>query len=207
MEVRLYGTAESVYTRIVRLVLLAKKVEFALVKADPFEGGTLPADYDLLHPFKRIPALEMDGIRLYETDAIVNYVDAITDPKLTPDDCVVAARMRQIMRIVDNYAYVPLVWGIYVPVWWRDGLEPSHTAVDKARHVLGVVEGFLESSPHACFKEQTLATFYLASILAAADSVEQGTTLIDERARLREWWDDFRMIPIMAKTRSRHTKF
>ncbi|TDQ28272.1 glutathione S-transferase family protein [Phyllobacterium brassicacearum] len=207
MEVKLYGTEESVYTRIVRLVLLAKKVEFALIEADPFEGGVLPEDYDLRHPFKRIPAFEMDGVRLYETDAIVHYVDAIIDPKLTPGDSLVAAHMRQIMRIVDNYAYAPLVWGIYVPVWWRDGLEPSDEAVGKARHVLGVIEGFLDSSPDACFNQQTLATFYLAIVLAAADSVTQGTALIDERLRLREWWNGFRMTPIMTKTRSKHTKF
>ena len=88
MEVKLYGTEESVYTRMVRLVLLAKKVEFALIEADPFEGGSLPEDYDLRHPFKRIPAFEMDGVRLYETDAIVHYIDAVIQrPKLTPPDC------------------------------------------------------------------------------------------------------------------------
>ncbi len=207
MEVKLYGTEESVYTRIVRLVLLAKELDFAFIEADPFEGGVLPEDYDLRQPFKRIPAFEMDGACLYETDAIVHYVDAVVAPKLTPDDSLVAAHMRQIMRIVDNYAYRPLVWGIYVPVWWRDGLEPSDEAIGKVRHVLGVIEGFLDSSPDACFNKQTLATFYLASVLAAGDSVAQGTALIDERPRLREWWDGFRMTPIMRETRSKHTKF
>jgi len=38
VKVKLYGTEESVYTRMVRLVLLAKKVEFAMIEADPFEG-------------------------------------------------------------------------------------------------------------------------------------------------------------------------
>ena len=87
------------------------------------------------------------------------------------------------------------------------GLNRRNEAVEKSRHVLGVLEGFLDSSPDACFNEQTLATFYLASVLAAADSVAQGTALIDERPRLREWWNGFRMKPIMAKTRSKHTKF
>ena len=112
MEVRLYGTEESVYTRMVRLVLLAKEVEFVLIETDPFEGGRLPEDYNLRHPFKRIPAIEMDGVRLYETDAVVHYIDAVIErPALTPSDAETAARMRQIMRIVDNYAYRPLVWG------------------------------------------------------------------------------------------------
>ncbi len=208
MEVRLYGTEESVYTRMVRLVLLAKEVEFVLIETDPFEGGRLPEDYNLRHPIKRIPAMEMDGVRLYETDAVVHYIDAVIErPALTPSDAETAARMRQIMRIVDNYAYRPLVWGLYVPVWWREGLEPAQEALEKSRQALGVLDGFFDTSPDACFNRWTLATFYLASVLGAADSVPQGTALIDECPRLREWWNGFRMETVMAKTRSKHTKF
>ena len=208
MEIKLYGTAESVYTRIVRLVLLSKDIDFTMVEADPFEGGNLPADYERLHPFKRIPAIEIDGVCLYETDAIVHYIDALVDhPKLVPSGVEHAARMRQIMRIVDSYAYRPLVWGIYVPVYWRDGLEPAEEAIAQSRHALGVIDGFLETSPEACFKAPTLATFYLSSVLAAADSVAPGASLIDEQPRLREWWNSVRTAPTMIKTRSEHTKF
>ncbi|MBB3235220.1 glutathione S-transferase family protein [Phyllobacterium endophyticum] len=208
MEIKLYGTEESVYTRIVRLVLLAKLADFVLIEADPFEGGCLPDDYEIRHPFKRIPALEVDGVRLYETDAIVHYVDAVIDaPKLSPSGHLDNARMRQIMRIVDNYAYRPLVWGLYVPGYWRDRLEPAREDIEKSRHVLGVVDDFLVSSPGAAFNEMTLATFYLASVLAAADSVASGASLIDERPRLREWWNRIRTETVMLKTRSKHTKF
>jgi glutathione S-transferase len=208
VEVKLYGTEESVYTRIVRLVLLAKKVEFALIEADPFEGGILPEDYDLRHPFKRIPALEMDGVRLYETDVIVHYIDAVIEhPRLVPSRAEDSARMRQIMRIVDNYAYRPLVWGLYVPVYWREGLDPADEDIEKSRHVLGVLEGFVNSSPEAGLNDRTLATCYLASVLVAADSVAPGSRLIDERPRLRGWWNHIKTEPIMVKTRSKHTKF
>jgi glutathione S-transferase len=208
VEVKLYGTEESVYTRMVRLVLQAKKVEFALIEADPFEGGILSEDYNLRHPFKRIPALELDGVRLYETDAIVHYIDAVIEhPKLVPSGADVSARMRQIMRIVDNYAYRPLVWGLYVPVYWREGLDPSGEDIEKSRHALGVLEGFVNSSPDAGFNDWTLATFYLTSVLAAADSVAPGSSLIDEQPRLREWWNRIRTEPIMVKTRSKHMKF
>lgn len=208
MDIKLYGTAESVYTRMVRLVLLSRGVEFALIEADPFEGGNLPADYERLHPFKRIPAIEIDGVCLYETDAIVHYIDALFDhPKLVPSEAKDAARMRQIMRIVDGYAYRPLVWGIYVPVYWRDGLSPTEEAIGESRHALGVIDSFLETSSDACFEAPTLATFYLASVLAAADSVAPGASLIDERPRLREWWNSIRRTPAMIKTRSEHTKF
>ncbi|SDP57394.1 Glutathione S-transferase [Phyllobacterium sp. YR620] len=208
MDVTLYGLDESVYTRIVRLVLHAKGLEFDLVETDPFEGGTVPEGYDLRHPFKRIPAIEIDGVRLYETDAIVHYIDAIVEPfSLTPTDVEMAARMRQLMRIIDNYGYRPLVWGIYVPLWWRDGEQPSSESIEHGRRVLRALEGFVAASPGAAFADPTLATFYLASVLAAADSVAIGSNLIDEQPRLREWWNGVRTLPILASTRSQHTKF
>lgn len=208
MEIILYGTLESVYVRIVRLVLLAKGAKFSLVEADPFEEGNLPAHYDQLHPFGKIPAIEIDGFRLYETDAIVHYIDALVDhPKLIPSSVRDAARMRQLMRVIDGYAYRPLVWGLYVPVYWRDGLAPTPEALDQSRQVLGVIDGFLENSPASGFATPTLATFYMLSTLAAADTVEPGTALIDERPRLREWWGSMRMSAHMIETRPDCMKF
>ncbi|MHC1549534.1 glutathione S-transferase family protein [Phyllobacterium sp. K27] len=207
MEIALYGTFESVYVRIVRLVLLAKGAKFAMVESDPFEGN-LPSDYDQLHPFRKIPAIEIDGFRLYETDAIVHYIDAIFhDPKLVPSSAKDTARMRQLMRIIDGYAYRPLVWGLYVPAYWRGGLVPTQEAIDQSRQVLGVLEGFLKEAPAAAFSAPTLATFYILSTLAAADTVEPGTTLIDERPHLREWWDSMRVSASMVETRPDCMKF
>lgn len=208
MEINLYGTRESVYVRIVRLVLLTKGAKFSMVEADPFEGGKLPAHYDQLHPFGKIPAIEIDGFGLYETDAIVHYIDAVFDePALIPSSVKDAARMRQLMRIVDAYAYRPLVWGLYVPIYWRDGLAPTDEAITQSRQVLGVIEGILDKSPACGFTTPTLATFYMMSTLAAADTVEPGAALIDERPRLREWWDSMRVSASMVETRPDCMKF
>lgn len=207
-DIRLYGLPESVYARIVRLVLTVKAMAFAEIHADPFEGGELPADYGALHPFKRIPALEIDGQHLYETDAIVSYLDDIGGgPTLTPADPLDRAHMRQLMRIIDNYGYRPLVWGIYVPGYWREGAAAQGEDVAGARRVLQVLARFERASPRAAFREPTLATFYIASTFAAADSVPLGASLIDEQPHLREWWNGLRSAGFMAATRSRHTRY
>jgi glutathione S-transferase len=97
MRITLFGTRDSAYTRIVKLVLNAKSLDYNFVAADIFTGDGLPKDYARRHPFKRIPAIEVDGRAFYETDAIAHYLDQIVpDPALVPLD---AARMRQIVRI------------------------------------------------------------------------------------------------------------
>ena len=206
MRITLFGTRDSVYTRIVRLVLNAKSLDYNFVAADIFTGDGLPKDYARLHPFKRIPAIEVDGRAFYETDAIAHYLDQIgPEPTLVPVDAVSAARMRQIMRVVDSYGFRPLVWGVYVPLWWREGKQPREGDLAAGRRVLAALddlaaEGLSGSRP-------TLAWYYLAAVLAVTDSVEPGTALIDGAPALRSWWNSFRGTPAMVTTRPNESHY
>ena len=56
------------------------------------------------HPFGRIPAFEHDDWKLFETQAILRYLDAILpEPTAQPTDPRAAARMDQVMGITDWY--------------------------------------------------------------------------------------------------------
>ncbi len=58
------------------------------------------------HPFGRVPVLEHDGFMLYETQAIMRYLDRVLHgPVLTPADPAAAARMDQVMNICDWYLF------------------------------------------------------------------------------------------------------
>ena len=85
---------------------------------------------------------EHDGFRLFETDAIVGYIlDRFGDHGLVPTDVRDRARMRQLMRIMDNYGYRDLVWGIYVEEAERGragSLRPDE--LERAAKCLGVIE-------------------------------------------------------------------
>lgn len=206
MATTLFGTEDSVYVRIVRLVLHEKKIIYDFVIADVFSPEALPASFAGRHPFGQIPAIEIDRIRLYETDAIVHYIEALhPDPPLLPADPLAAARARQIMRVIDNHAYRALVWGIYVPVWWREGREPDVTAIAAARLSLAALDDLIGAARLA--PTSSLAGFYLGAVLATLDSVEAGSRLLDGCPHLRSWWDGFRGTPAMVATRSPQTQY
>ena len=76
-----FGAAYSVYVRTVRLTLAEKDVPYKLVEIDVFGESGPPPDYFARHPFGRIPAFEHDGFQLYETDAIVRYIDEPDSPR------------------------------------------------------------------------------------------------------------------------------
>jgi len=91
----------SPFGRAVMATLEEKEAPFRLARLAPKSPEHLA-----LHPFGRIPILEHDSFRLYETQAILRYLDRmLPDPALTPSDPMRAARMDQLMNINDWYLF------------------------------------------------------------------------------------------------------
>jgi glutathione S-transferase len=166
-DVTLFGAAYSVYVRIVLLVLEELGVPYRLIEVDVFAKGGVPAEHRDRHPFGRIPAFEHDGFRLYETDAIVGYiVDRFDGNRLLLADVQERARMRQIMRIMDNYAYRALIWEVYVDEMERGRagrLEPPE--LERARRCLGALED-LAAPVFLAGAHPTLADLWVLPMLA-----------------------------------------
>ena len=111
----LYGAAYNVYVRAVRLALAEKGVDYQLIEVDLGAEEGAPANYLHHASFMRIPAFEHAGERLYEASAITRYIDEAFDgPALMPDNPRERARVNQIISIIENYGYGPMVWSIFV---------------------------------------------------------------------------------------------
>ncbi len=109
----LHGYRFSVYSRIARIVLEEKGVEYAMVEVDPF-AKKVPRAYRELHPFGRVPVLSHGEFVLYETSAIERYIDsAFPSPPLTPTEAPNIARMAQVVAIIDNYGYWPISASVF----------------------------------------------------------------------------------------------
>lgn len=203
-RVTLFGAAYSVYVRIVRLVLTETGVPYELVEIDIFAKDGVPTDYLQRHPFGRIPAFEHDGFRLFETDAIVAYiVDRFGGDGLLPADAKDRARMRQIMRIMDNYGYRALVWGIYVEEMERNRagrLEPDE--LERASKCLGVIEG-LAAPEFLAGAQLTLADLWALPMLSYLKLAPSGAALLRETPMLSAWLDRMQIRPSVQETRFR----
>src|ERR1700747_3840814 len=83
-EVTLYGFPRSVYVQMAGSVLTHHEVAYAFYDLET-EMNT-PAHL-ALHPFERVPILRHGDFTLYETGAIVGYVDEVFGScRLTPGD-------------------------------------------------------------------------------------------------------------------------
>ncbi|TMJ28220.1 MAG: glutathione S-transferase family protein [Alphaproteobacteria bacterium] len=73
---KIHGLPPSTFTRTVRLACHEKGIEYEMVDA-------MPNTIDPLNPFGKIPAITHDGVTLFESIAILRYLErAFPGPKL-----------------------------------------------------------------------------------------------------------------------------
>jgi len=110
-EIVIHGVPGSPYVRSALLGLEEKGLPYRLA-AIPL-GGTRTEEYLKRHPFGRCPVMEHGDFTLYETQAIVRYADTLgSGPSLVPQNARAAARMNQIIGIVDWYVFPSVTVGI-----------------------------------------------------------------------------------------------
>src|SRR5436305_12477201 len=106
-----YGPAGSAYVWSGRLALAEKAVTHELV--DVPLGAHKEEPHLSRHPFAKVPAFEHDGFALYETQAILRYIDeGFPVALLQPTDLHEFSRMNQTIGIVDAYAWPSIAAGI-----------------------------------------------------------------------------------------------
>jgi len=94
----------SPYGRAVLVALEEKGFAYRLAALAP--GAHRQPPHLARHPFGKVPVLEHGDFTLYETQAILRYIDRILpEPALTPDGAKNAARMDQVMNICDCYFF------------------------------------------------------------------------------------------------------
>ena len=205
----LHGAAYSVYTRIVRLVLMEKGLSYDLREVEVFGPGGPPKAYLALHPFGRIPALEHGSMRLYETGAITRYLDAaFPEPPLLPTSPRRRARVDQIIGILDSYAYRAMVWDIFVeriraPAQGRVPDEARiSAALPHARTCLEALEALQDGRRFLVGSRLTLADLHAIPILAYFVMTPEGRALMREFPVLGAWWARISARPSVSATRS-----
>jgi glutathione S-transferase len=103
-EFIVHSVPGSPFGRAVLATLEEKRAPYRLSPIAP-AASRLP-EHLARHPFGRVPVLELDGFMLYETQAILRYLDRVLPGvALTPTDPTAAAVMDQVMNISDWYLF------------------------------------------------------------------------------------------------------
>jgi glutathione S-transferase len=103
-EIVAYGFPGSPFLRAVQMGLEEKQAPYRVEPLAP--GAHKTPEYLARHPFGRVPVIEHGDFRLYETQAILRYLDAMfPDPALQPTEAQAIGRMSQVIGINDWYLF------------------------------------------------------------------------------------------------------
>jgi glutathione S-transferase len=200
-----HGIPGSPYVRTPLLVLEEKGLDWTLA-AIPF-GGHRTAEYRARHPFLKIPAFEHGDFRLYETQAIIRYIDRIAPtPPLTPTDPRAAARMDQLLNITDCYVSQrvssTIAFGRMVAP--RFGMPVDETkiaaAMPEAAEAIGEVARLSAGMPFLTGDTLSLADLHMIPPLSLLPHFDEGRLLLSPYPELAAWIERMAARPSMAAT-------
>jgi len=145
-----------------------------------------------LHPFGRIPAFDHGGYKLYETQAILRYIDAvIPQPALQPTEPEAIGRMNQIIGINDWYLF-PQVARVIVfqrivgPALM--GITPDEAAiagaVPDAELCLNEIDRLLGDQPFLAGDRLSLADLMLAPQIYYLAATPEGRAILKDKPLL-----------------------
>jgi glutathione S-transferase len=193
MSVKLYGVPGSPCVQAARLGLTEKGIDFELMTMAPPEIKS--AEHMARNPFGKIPVLDHDGFVLYETQAILRYADqAFPGPQLEPATPKEAARMNQIIGIVDCY----LLRGWSADIAFERLIAPRffgrpsdeakiEAALPFARTLAEALEA-LAAAPYLTGATLTLADVHLAAHYNYFRQTPEGEAMLAGKTRLPHWF-------------------
>lgn len=191
-EFIVHGIPGSPFLRSVMAALEEKSASYEVVAVAP--GEHRGEAYRRMHPFSRIPVIQHGDFTLYETQAILRYVDDVCPgPALQPADPKRAARMNQICGINDWY-FFPQVGG---PVVFQRLIGPIllgltadeaviAAAQPNAANCAKVLDDLLDDQTFMTGETLTIADLLVFPQLAYFSQTPEGRAVLGE-TKLNSW--------------------
>ena len=140
MTIRLYEFWRSSAAYRVRIALNLKRLAYESVQTNLPAGGHKAPDYLAKNPQGFVPMLEIDGLHLTQSLAIMDYLDAHTpEPAFVPHDPAARSRMLAMAQVIA--ADIHPINNLRILNYMKDVLGQDQAAIDTwYRH--WIAEGF-----------------------------------------------------------------
>src|SRR5262249_46850833 len=202
-----FGFPRSTFVNIVRLVLTHKDVPYTFHDLETVMGKQ---GHLALHPFNRVPILRHGEFTVYETSAIVSYIDeAFGGAKLTPADVRARGRMNQWISSVNSYYYTYMIYHVtherltFPELGIASDEKVVAHALPKVELGLAVIERELSHGQNYLLgSELTLADFYLLPSAFAFSLTEEGKAMYPKFPAFCRWRERIVNVPATLKVRA-----
>ncbi len=199
----MHGTIISTYSRIVQTVAEEAGISWTIT-ATP--AGS--EENRRRHPFRKVPTVEIDGLNLYESVAICQYIDnAHNGGALQPDDPATRAEMDRWISVANAYLFPVAEHGLLMPRLAHRFLKTPlrsdiiEAALPEIAEHLGIVCQRVEEAPFFAGGQFTLADIFVYCILRPVQMTSEGDHLIGKLLPLRHWLNKIGKRPSLMATR------
>jgi len=169
--VALLGDPRSNYVRTARMGLAEKGVRYTLEPLAPHSP-----EVRSVHPFGRVPVFRDGAFSLFETSAILRYVDeAFPGPSLLPGNIRDRARCEQWVSAINAYIDGPLIRRYVLPYVFPKGADgkPDRSVIDATVQEMPTLFATLDTAYGAreflVGNALTMADLFLAPIVFYID--------------------------------------
>jgi glutathione S-transferase len=177
----LLGDVRSSYTRTARMGLAEKGLAYTMQSCAPHTPEILA-----LHPFGRIPALRDGPIELFETSALLRYVDEAFagGTALLPGTIIGRARCEQWISATQSYLYDTMVRRFVLQFIFPrgEGGQPDRKVIDGALQEMPAQLAALDKAygrhDYLAGDTLSLADLFVAPILAYVEQMPDGAALL-----------------------------
>ena len=191
-----YGFSRSTFVNIVRLVLTHKEVPYTFHDLELEMGKP---SHLALHPFNRVPILRHGDFMVYETNAIVSYLEeSFPEPTLQPKSVRDRARMNQWI----NY-HVAHERNVFAELGIASDENVVAHALPKIEVGLKVAERELaHGKEYLLGSELTLADFYLLPSTYSFNFAPEAKSMYPKYPGFSRWRERMEGLPTVKKLRA-----
>jgi len=201
---KVYGHPASTCTRKVLTTLAEKGHDAQFQLVDLMKGEQKNAQFTALQPFGVVPVLDDAGFILYESRAIIRYLDqTLSGTSLTPADPKDRAMMEQWLSVEQSY-FSPGTMKIVMNLLFAPmmGKQADMAAVEQGKsdtgRTLDVLARHLEKNEYLAPSGFSLADISYMPYIEYLFAAKSGD-LITSRAPVAGWWERISSRPSWKK--------
>ena len=208
--IKLYGLGLSFNVSKVRYCLNHLNLKYEWVQTNPITGENRSPEYLSLSPTGKVPAIEIDGFRLFESNAINRYLAVTHNSPLYPQD----AQKRAVIDAWMDYASIHvghavgrvLFNRVFAPMTGQKADEESvKVGIEFLDKYFPVLEKQLSQNPYLAGRDMSLADINLLAILDPCELAQIKT--IDKYPSLKKWRAGLKAQPFYQKCYKDYTQF
>ncbi len=207
--IKLYGIGLSFNVSKVRYCLNYLNLEYDWVQTNPINGENRAPEYLNSFPAGKVPAMEIDGLKLFESNAINRYLASTNNSPIYPQD----AKKRAVIDAWMDYVaiHVAMALGrvlfnrVFAPMTGQKADQESiKVGLEFLDKYFPILEKQLSQNPYLAGEEFSLADI---NLLAVLDPCELAQISLDNYPSITKWRKGLKAQSFYQKCYKDYTQF